>query len=88
MRLRVGIDLYVWLTCKPYASHVYPLAGNPGQVLEVEPIGPVKMGRPRARVQVPAQPGVYSVTIDLVQEGVTWFSGQSVPMAGVTLTAQ
>jgi hypothetical protein len=39
-------------------------------------------------VTAPVQPGVYSVQFDLVQEGVTWFSGQSVPVAGVTLTAQ
>jgi hypothetical protein len=53
--------------------------------------GPVVPGQTlmvNAQVTVPAQPGVYSVTFDLVQEGVTWFSGRSVPVAGVTLTAQ
>ncbi len=55
------------------------LAGQiaPGQTVTVN-----------AQVTVPAQPGVYTVQFDLVQEGVTWFSGQAVPMAGVTLTAQ
>src|SRR4029077_19589676 len=45
--------------------------------------GPVVPGQTvivNAQVTVPAQPGVYSVQFDLVQEGVTWFSGQSVPV--------
>ena len=52
------------------------------------PVAPGQTVMVNAQVMVPAQPGVYVVQIDLVQEGVTWFSGQSVPMAGVTLTAQ
>ena len=52
------------------------------------PVAPGQTVMVNAQVTVPAQPGVYTVTIDLVQEGVTWFSGQGVPMAGVTLTAQ
>ena len=52
------------------------------------PVAPGQTVMVNAQVLVPAQPGVYVVQIDLVQEGVTWFSGQSVPMAGVTLTAQ
>jgi hypothetical protein len=56
-----------------------PLAG---------PVAPGQTVMVNAQVTAPAQPGVYSVQLDLVQEGVTWFSGQSVPVAGVTLTAQ
>ena len=52
------------------------------------PVAPGQTVMMNAQVTAPAQPGVYSVQFDLVQEGVTWFSGQSVPVAGVTLTAQ
>ena len=42
-----------------------------------------------ASVRLPASPGAYGIRFDLVQEGVTWFSGQGVPMSPlVTFTAQ
>jgi hypothetical protein len=52
------------------------------------PVAPGQTVMINAQVTAPVQPGVYGVQFDLVQEGVTWFSGQSVPVAGVTLTAQ
>jgi hypothetical protein len=39
-----------------------------------------------AVVKVPLTPGTYTITFDLVQEGVTWFSSQGV--AGGTATLQ
>jgi hypothetical protein len=74
------------------AYHVSTAAGtvvwNGTRTQLQAPVAPGQTVMVNAQVLVPAQPGVYIVQIDLVQEGVTWFSGQSVPMAGVTLTAQ
>jgi hypothetical protein len=39
-------------------------------------------------VKMPAGPGTYLLRFDVVQEGVAWFSGQSVPMGSATLQAQ
>jgi hypothetical protein len=41
-----------------------------------------------AQIKAPVAAGIYTVTFDLVQEGVTWFSGQNVAGATVTLTVQ
>ena len=75
------------------AYHVSNAAGgvlvwNGARTQLAAPVAPGASVVVNAQVTVPAQPGVYSVQFDLVQEGVTWFSGQSVPVAGVTLTAQ
>jgi N-acetylmuramoyl-L-alanine amidase-like protein len=39
-------------------------------------------------VKVPAAVGTYLLRLDVVQEGVAWFSGQGVPMGSATLQAQ
>ena len=74
------------------AYHVSNLSGtvvwNGARTQLAAPVAPGQTMLVNAQVAVPAQPGVYSVQFDLVQEGVTWFSGQAVPVAGVTLTAQ
>ena len=41
-----------------------------------------------AIVKAPATPGTYTITFDLVQEGVTWFSGQGVTGGSATLNVQ
>ncbi|MDP9264707.1 MAG: N-acetylmuramoyl-L-alanine amidase [Chloroflexota bacterium] len=41
-----------------------------------------------AQVKLPSTPGTWIVRFDAVHEGVTWYSGQGVPTAGATLTAQ
>ena len=41
-----------------------------------------------AAIRVPTAPGTYTLKFDMVREGVTWFSGQAVPMPSVTLTVQ
>lgn len=52
-------------TDRPYAALVYPMAGNPGQVVEVEPVGPGRRTHPRVSLRVPARPGVTEVPLDL-----------------------
>jgi hypothetical protein len=44
-------------TNKPYVSHVFPMAGNPGTVLPVELIGTAKDVLPRATLKVPTELG-------------------------------
>jgi hypothetical protein len=52
-------------TDRPYAALVYPMAGNPGQVVEVEPVGSARKTHPRVSLHVPTQPGVCTVPLDL-----------------------
>src|SRR5439155_1026560 len=40
----------------------------------------------QAKVQVPVAPGTYTLRWDLVQEGVSWFSGQGVKMSAGSVT--
>jgi hypothetical protein len=53
------------VTNRPYVSHVYPMAGNPGQVLEVEPVGSARESKARVPLRVPAAPGLQEVQLDL-----------------------
>jgi hypothetical protein len=52
-------------THRPYASHVYPMAGNPGQTIDVEPIGSAKLVTPKAKLQVPARQGIQQIQLDI-----------------------
>ncbi|HYL52992.1 MAG TPA: hypothetical protein VEZ15_13540, partial [Acidimicrobiia bacterium] len=40
------------------------------------------------QVALPATPGSYTLQVDLVQEGVTWFSGQNIAPARIALQVQ
>lgn len=56
-------------TNRPYASHVYPLAGNPGQKVEVELLGSAASAAASApgakgTVTVPPTPGIVQVQVD------------------------
>ncbi len=55
----------VLATNRPQASHVFPMAGNPGQIVEVEPVGSAKAAKPRVAVQVPAEPGLHTIQLDV-----------------------
>jgi hypothetical protein len=52
-------------TNRPYVTHVYPMAANPGQVIEVEPVGSAKAVQPRVKLQAPKEPGLHQVQLDL-----------------------
>ncbi len=52
-------------TNRPYVTHVYPLAANPGQTVEVEPVGTAKAVRPRVALQAPKEPGLHQVQLNL-----------------------
>ncbi|HET8568888.1 MAG TPA: N-acetylmuramoyl-L-alanine amidase [Candidatus Limnocylindria bacterium] len=52
------------------------------------PVAPNTVVTVALAVKAPATAGTYTVRIDLVHEGVTWFSGRGVPSASVGLTVQ
>lgn len=52
-------------TNQPHATHVYPMAGNPGQRIEAEPIGSAKSKRPKISLEAPTQPGLHQIQLDL-----------------------
>jgi hypothetical protein len=53
------------VTNRPYASHVFPMAGNPGQTVSVEPVGSANAVQSRVVLQVPSPPGIHRVTLDV-----------------------
>jgi hypothetical protein len=55
----------LFVTHRPYVSHLFPMAGNPGQVVEVEPVGSAKAVQPRVALRVPSEPGLHAVQLDL-----------------------
>jgi len=59
------------------ARTLLPVAVAPGGSITVN-----------ATVTTPAAPGSFALKFDLVQEGVSWFSGQGVPAESISLTVQ
>jgi len=52
-------------TTKPYVTHLYPSAGNPGQKIDVEPIGSAKLAQAKVSFIVPKDLGVQQVQLDI-----------------------
>jgi hypothetical protein len=55
----------LFVTHRPYVTHVYPMAGNPGQVLDVEPVGSAKAVQSRVALRLPSEAGLHAVELDL-----------------------
>ncbi len=53
------------VTDRPYVSHVYPMAGNPSQTLDVEPVGSARLKQPRIAVHLPSAPGLHQMQLDV-----------------------
>ncbi len=53
------------VTNRPHATHVYPMAGNPGQKIDVEPIGTAKLKSPKVSLVAPKTPGVQSIALNV-----------------------
>ena len=53
-----------------------------------QPVGKDQSVTVNLAIQLPATPGTYEVRIDAVQEGVTWFSGQSIAPGTISLQVQ
>jgi hypothetical protein len=54
-------------TTKPYTAHTFPMAGNPGQALTVEPISPAG-SMPAVPFPVPSEIGLRSVALPINAE--------------------
>jgi hypothetical protein len=55
----------LFVTDRPRVSHVFPMAGNPGQTIDVEPVGSARAVKPRVSLPLPAELGVREVPLDL-----------------------
>ena len=53
------------VTDRPYVAHVFPMAGNPGQTISVEPVGSAKAVQSRISLQIPSQPGIHQVALNV-----------------------
>jgi len=53
------------VTDRPYVSQVYPMAGNPGQTLDVEPVGSARLKQPRASVHLPDALGLHELQLEM-----------------------
>jgi hypothetical protein len=75
------------------AYHIYAASGNvyvwDGQRTPlVAQVGAGRSAVLNATVKLPPTAGSWTITLDLVQEGLTWFSGQGVPMESAALVVQ
>ena len=70
-------------TTKPYVSHVFPMAGNPGKTIEVEPVGSARLKKERVSLVVPAKPGIQQIQLDVdgVQTNPATFVVSHLPQA-------
>lgn len=55
----------VLATNKPHASHVYPMAGNPGKMMQVTPVGSAQQFKAKVPLQVPTKLGVQQLQLDI-----------------------
>ncbi len=51
------------VTNRPHVTHVYPMAGNPGQALDVRPVGSAKLVEDLLTVTLPAQAGTVELPL-------------------------
>jgi hypothetical protein len=52
-------------TNQAYASHFFPMAGNPGRTIDVEPIGSARFHKPKLTLPVPKALGIHQVQLDV-----------------------
>jgi hypothetical protein len=50
---------------KPYASHAYPMAGQAGQRVEIEPVGSARALKDKVAVQLPKEAGLHQLQLDV-----------------------
>jgi hypothetical protein len=51
------------VTDRPYASHAFPFAANPGQTIEVEPVGSARRAQAKIPVKLPTTPGLHELQL-------------------------
>jgi hypothetical protein len=52
------------VTDRPYVSHIFPMAANPGKSIDVEPVGSAKLLKPVWALTVPGELGVQTVSLN------------------------
>jgi hypothetical protein len=52
-------------TNRPHVTHVFPMAANPGQTLDVEPVGSAALVKKRIALTAPREIGVQQVQLDV-----------------------
>jgi hypothetical protein len=53
------------VTDKPRVTQIFPLAANPGQTVEIEPVGSARMVSPKVSFTAPKELGISSVTLNV-----------------------
>jgi hypothetical protein len=51
------------ITDKPYVQQLFPLAANPGQAVNVEPVGSARLLQPSWKLTAPKEPGLHLATL-------------------------
>jgi hypothetical protein len=70
-------------TAGPAVSHVFPMAGNPGQTVTVEPVGSARLLAEKVAITVPATEGIHALALDAKGQktNVTAFIASPLPQA-------
>ena len=53
------------ITDRPRVSQVFPMAGNPGQAIEIEPVGSARQTSAKVPFTVPNEPGIQAVSLNV-----------------------
>jgi hypothetical protein len=69
------------ITPTPYVSHVFPMAGNPGATIKVEPIGSARLLEKQIVLTVPKAEGLHTLALDVKGQktNTTAFISSSLP---------
>lgn len=53
------------VTAGPSVTHLLPMAGNPGKMVEMEPIGSARLVSPKVSLTAPREEGLHSLSLDV-----------------------
>ncbi|MBI1916917.1 MAG: PPC domain-containing protein [Planctomycetes bacterium] len=69
------------ITPTPYVSHVFPMAGNPGATVKVEPVGSASLLEKTVALTVPKDEGLHTLALDVKGQktNTTAFLSSSLP---------
>jgi hypothetical protein len=52
-------------TNQPHVTHLFPMAGNPGQTIDIEPIGSARFAQEKVKLELPTRLGVQQLQLDV-----------------------
>src|SRR5215813_3811730 len=69
------------ITPTPYVSHLFPMAGNPGATIKVEPVGSARLLEKQVELTVPKKEGLHTLALDVKGQktNTTAFISSSLP---------